>query len=190
MKEPEADADEALQSLRTVMWFQDHCWWICTIRPEPPAAPSFSWLAKGSRLRPGSVTDVCNMADVHWSFPAKSISAANRWVRCEPTLQHSLRADGQLLASRDAIIAALELDIRTKDDRIAALELAASAPEVWKDYTASSSSGYGGGSSSGSWTQYPQDAPKRAGGWMNKMVAMLAAIYQRDETKIQHLAEV
>lgn len=173
------------------MWFCDNCWWVCSITPQPPADVAVSWLAKGSRLRPAQARDHCNMADVHWSFPAKNTTGSNRWVRCEPTLQASLRADGMMLRKLEAELATAVADIQTKDARIAALELAASAPESWSGYTGSSNYGGGGASASSSSWQWPRNQePAKKGGWLNKMVAMLAAIYNKDHRRIEDLSRV
>ena len=131
------------------------------------------------------------MADVHWSFPAKNTAGSNRWVRCEPTLQASLRADGIMLRQLEAELATAAADIRAKDARVAALELAAAAAESWSGYSGGSNSGGGAGASSSSW-QWSSRSPEppKKGGWLNKMVAILAAIYNQDHRRIQDLSRV
>ena len=184
------------------MWFVDNSWWITSIQPAIPVEDGvMSWLARGSRF-PALSRDPGDMSDIHWSFPAANSSGPNKWVRCQPTLEASLRADELLVQQLRAELATALSTIKDKEDAIAALELAASSWKSWVDYQPSGSQPSGstsqqpGGyawntsssSSSGTWNQ--PWAPPTKGGWMNKMIAMLSAIHHQNHRKIEHLARV
>ena len=194
-EEAAAGSDPALESLRTVMWFVDNSWWITSIQPAIPVEDGvMSWLARGSRF-PAFSRDPADMSDIHWSFPAANSSGPNKWVRCQPKLEASLRADELVVQQLKAELATALSSIKEKDDAIAALELAASSWKSWGDYqpsglTSGQPDGYAYGSSSTSSTWKQPWAPPTKGGWMNKMIAMLSAIHLADDRRIEHLARV
>ena len=143
------------------------------------------------------------MRDVQWSLPAWN-RYANRWAKCQPRIEAILRADESAMEHMRAELAAARSEVQEKTDRIAALELTAAS---WSSYQPSSSASrpatsqptgyqpYGSSSSSslgGSWAwvwDKPPD-PFKKSGWLNKMVAMLAAIYNQDSRRIEHLSRV
>ncbi len=157
--------------------------------------PEVRFIARGWREFPLLARDICDFKDVRWSFPAWN-HYANPYVRVEPRLQASLRADATVLGSAadqledaQAELAQTRAQLAAANARIAALELAATAASSWQNYDAGSSS------TSTTWQQQPQqqasrwvDKPK--GGWLNKMVAMLAALWNDDEEKVVHLCRV
>ncbi len=169
---------------------------------EPPAEPYVRWLARGWREFPALARDICDFSDVRWSFPAWNYYA-NPYVRVEPRLLASLTADAIVLrraadqledaqaelAQARAQLAEANATIKVKNDKIAALELAATAGSSWQNYGGSSSS------SSTSWRGHPEPEAyksweKPKGGWLNKMVAMLAALWHDDEGRVVHLCRV
>ena len=182
---------------RLVLFFQRNCWWITTLHGEPPAVPEVRFIARGWREQPLLARDVCDFGDVLWSFPAWN-RYNNPFVKMEPRLTHSLRADSTVLCQAadhlNEVIAELadcKAQLAVANAKVAALELAATAARSWQNYGAGASSS----SSSTSWNQ-PAAAQasrwesKPKGGWLNKMVAMLAALWNDDQEKVKHLAKV
>ncbi len=157
--------------------------------------PEVRFIARGWREQPLLARDVCDFGDVLWSFPAWN-RYNNPFVKMEPRLTHSLRADSTVLCQAadhlNEVIAELadcKAQLAVANAKVAALELAATAATSWQNYGAGASS-----SSSTSWNQ-PTASPARweskpKGGWLNKMVAMLAALWNDDQEKVKHLAKV
>ena len=139
--------------------------------------------------------DVGDCGDMKWSGPAWN-RYHNPFVKMEPRLTHSLRADSTVLCQAanhpDEVIAELadcKAQLAVANAKVAALELAATAAPSWQNYGAGASS-----SSSTSWNQPAAPVArwesKPKGGWLNKMVAMLAALWNNDQDKVKHLAKV